>query len=315
MTPERLKERLRELAVEELPLPGGGATAARHQRLFEVGREDLSLAKLAEAHWDAVAILMEAGREPQPGAVYGVWASEIPTQALALDSSTPTLSLVGTKPFCSGLGIVDRALVTVTEPTHVLMDIDLHEQENRIEMDTKMWATEAFRSTNTGSLKLDGYRVTELNVIGPTDFYLSRPGFWYGACGPAACWVGGAAGLASFAKKTKKDNPHILAHIGAMDATLWMMQAALEKAGNEIDRSTGDLEEGQVLALRLRHVVEQGCSDILHRFTRALGPHPLAMNTEISIRRLELELYLCQSHAERDLEQIGRVAYRLGGEL
>jgi len=39
------------------------------------------------------------------------------------------------------------------------------------------------------------------------------------------------------------------------------------------------------------------------------------MNTEISIRRLELELYLCQSHVERDLEQIGRIAYRLDGDL
>jgi len=158
LTSERLRDRLRKLATEELPLPGSGATAARHQCLPEVGREDLSLAKLAEAHWDAVAILVEAGREPQPGAVYGVWASEIPTQALTLDSSAHTLSLAGKKPFCSGLGIVDRALVTVTEPTHLLMEIDLHEQENRIEVDTKMWATDAFRPTNTGSLKLDGSR-------------------------------------------------------------------------------------------------------------------------------------------------------------
>jgi len=58
---EELRERFRAICGEDLPLPGGGATERRHRRLMEVGREDLSLAKLAEAHWDAVAILAEAG--------------------------------------------------------------------------------------------------------------------------------------------------------------------------------------------------------------------------------------------------------------
>jgi hypothetical protein len=54
------------LLRETLPSPGAGATPERHRRLFEVGRVDLSLARLAEAHWDAVAILGEDGRQAQP---------------------------------------------------------------------------------------------------------------------------------------------------------------------------------------------------------------------------------------------------------
>jgi hypothetical protein len=61
MNAERLAERLKQIVVEQLPLPGAGNTAERHSRLMQIGREDLSLAKLAEAHWDAVAILAEAG--------------------------------------------------------------------------------------------------------------------------------------------------------------------------------------------------------------------------------------------------------------
>ena len=32
-------------------------------------------------------------------------------------------------------------------------------------------------------------------AVGPPNFYLERPGFWFGATGVAACWYGGARGL------------------------------------------------------------------------------------------------------------------------
>jgi len=50
--------RLKNLCALELPAPGTGQTAYRHQHLYEIGREDLSLARLAEAHHDAVATLV-----------------------------------------------------------------------------------------------------------------------------------------------------------------------------------------------------------------------------------------------------------------
>ena len=59
----------------DLPLPGGGHTAARWAALARLGRRDLALARLAEGHTDAVAILAEAGRKPVPDALYGVWAA------------------------------------------------------------------------------------------------------------------------------------------------------------------------------------------------------------------------------------------------
>jgi len=94
---------------QPLPLPAQGNTPERHRHLFDIALEDLSLAKLAEAHWDALAILAEAGRTPKPGALYAVWASEIPDQPLQLTNNR----LSGTKAFCTGYGLVDRALVTL----------------------------------------------------------------------------------------------------------------------------------------------------------------------------------------------------------
>jgi hypothetical protein len=305
MTSHDLKFRLQELVHEDMPLPARGNTLARLQRLVSVGNEDLSLAKLAEAHWDAVAILAEAGREPERGAIYAVWASEISNEGLRLTEHEGEYRLNGRKPFCSGIGIVDRALITVSEPHALLLDVDMRSQQDCVDVDLSRWATTAFLATKTGAIAFNDFRSTIPDIVGPENFYLSRPGFWHGACGPAACWVGGASALVSFARKSNRADPHTLAHLGAMEATLWMMNAALDHLGNQIDASAS--VDPMLRALRLRHVIEQGCSDILRRLPRAYGPYPLAMDTEISRRYQELDLYLRQSHGERDLETIGKV--------
>ena len=45
----------------DLPLPGGGRTRERWALLADLAGEDLSLARLAEGHADALAILSELG--------------------------------------------------------------------------------------------------------------------------------------------------------------------------------------------------------------------------------------------------------------
>jgi hypothetical protein len=206
-----LNERLRSVIYREMPLPAGGRTAERLRLLVEIAREDLSLAKLAEAHWDAIAILSEAGRTPEPDAVYAVWASEIPGKDIRLEESGEGYRISGTKPFCSGIGIADRALMTAGDPTHRLVDVDLRLNRDRIISDLDSWKVEAFGATQTGAVTFEDAVVTSDGVIGDERWYLDRPGFWHGACGPAACWVGGVAGLVDFATASKRDDPHTLA--------------------------------------------------------------------------------------------------------
>jgi alkylation response protein AidB-like acyl-CoA dehydrogenase len=307
MNAERLAERLKQIVVEQLPLPGAGNTAERHSRLMQIGREDLSLAKLAEAHWDAVAILAEAGRQPTRGALYAVWASEIPGKALRLEETDKGYQIIGSKMFCSGAGLVDRVLVAVGSPESRLVEVDLRKNSENIEGDMSAWATEAFRLTQTGAVTFRDAGVTAEDLIGDTGWYVNRSGFWHGACGPAACWAGGVAALVDFAMESSRDDPHTLAHLGAMNANIWTMKSCLDIAGREIDEKPENCAAAQIRALQLRHLVEQACTDTLRRFARAYGPHPLSMNQDISRRYQEAELYLRQSHAERDLESLARL--------
>lgn len=285
------------------PLPGSGHTALRHRFLYDLGREDLSLARLAEAHWDAVAILKEAGRDPLPGAIYGVWAAEIPGKSLCLSNNL----ISGSKPFCSGAGLIDRALITVAQPIHRLIEVDVCPTSS-ITFDHSGWHTQAFAQTGTATANFHSHPVSTEDFVGDEGFYLNRPGFWNGACGPACCWAGGAAGLVDWALKQTRSDPHTLAHVGAMRASRWALEVLLEVAGNEIDADPRDKEAAQTRALMLRHLVEAQSTEILRRLARAYGPHPLAFEENVSHRYGELDLYLRQSHAERDLEMLARQA-------
>jgi alkylation response protein AidB-like acyl-CoA dehydrogenase len=304
MTPAQLARRFAKLCSEPLPLPGAGATRERHRRLFAAGREDLSLAKLAEAHWDALAILAEAGRDPVPGALYAVWASEAPGHALTLDTSGPIHTLSGTKMFCSGAGLVHRALVTAAGT--LLVEVDLTAHPDAIAIDSTAWQTEAFRPTCTSAITFSALPLEADAIVGPTGWYVDRPGFWHGACGPAVCWAGGAAGLLDAALASSRQDAHTLAHLAAMHANVWAMEAAVAQAADEIDHRGHDRTAAQVRALTVRHLVEQACTDTLRRFARAYGPAPLSTNADVARRYAELDLYLRQSHAERDLEALGR---------
>ncbi len=300
-----LELRLRHLlATGKLlpPHPGKGKTAERHRLLAEIGRQDLSLARLAEAHLDAVAILAEADRAPVSGALYGVWAADAPGIPLSLENST----LNGFKSFCTGAGLVDRALVTVTVPQQRLIDIDLRANPKAVTFDGSGWIATAFAETQTSSATFLNLPIAECDIIEGPGWYLERPGFWHGACGPAACWAGGAIGLIDLALQQTRKDPHTLAHLGAMKANGWALLSYLDTAGREIDADPLNREAALSRALTVRHLVEQACTDTLQRFARAYGPRPLAFDAKVLQRYQELDLYIRQSHAERDLESLGR---------
>lgn len=306
-----LMEELRELVSRPLPLPGGGETARRHAALMEIGRHDLSLARLAEAHWDAVAILAEAGKLPVPGALYGVWASEIPGKTLTMEQHEGGAAVSGTKRFCTGAGLVDRALVTVGERPW-LVDLDVRAHAHLLTIDSSDWKTAAFAETKTATVTFERVPVAAEAYVGGERWYLDRPGFWSGACGPASCWAGGAMGLLDFALSQKRNDAHTTAHVGAIAADGWALRSFLERAGVEIDGHPDDARANCVTALTLRHLVEQAGTDILRRVARAFGPAPMAMDESIGRRYAELDLYLRQSHGERDLEELGRAVVERG---
>jgi alkylation response protein AidB-like acyl-CoA dehydrogenase len=303
-----MRQKLADLAAAgrlELPLPGQGHTADRHAALYELGRLDLSLARLAEAHTDAAAICAEAGRLPVPGMLYGVWASDGPGSRLELSRRPDgTLRLDGAKRYCTGAPLLDAALVTAHRGDDLLL-LDVRLTEAGLAVDVGGWASPAFSATATATVSFDGVVARESDIVGGSQWYLERPGFWHGALGPAACWAGGAAGLVDAALQLNRPDPHARAQLGALQAAEWGLRAVLRQAAVEIDADPLDAgHQGRRRALMARHLLERSCTDVLDRFGRATGPQLLAFDSLVAQRYAELTLYIRQCHGERDLELI-----------
>src|SRR6478736_2614660 len=106
----------------DLAQPGGGRTTDRFDRLWEIAAVAPSSARLLEAHYDARAILREAGQQPDDSRTFAVWAAGGPDPlTLGADGR-----LRGTKHWCSGASLVTHALVTAAgRGSNVLVEVPI----------------------------------------------------------------------------------------------------------------------------------------------------------------------------------------------
>ncbi|RPH46818.1 MAG: hypothetical protein EHM87_00385, partial [Burkholderiales bacterium] len=206
-TPGRVVDAARRRLARHgpLPLPGRGATLARWRILAEVGGEDLSVAKVFESHADAVAILAEldADQAVSADALWAVWAAEAPDAVLRVDAggaeqdapphaAPGTVRLDGSKAWCSAATGVTHALVTArrADGSRQLCAVALRAPGVATEVGD--WAAVGMAGTASATVRFEAVRA---RAVGAPDAYLSRPGFWHGGAGVAACWYGAARAL------------------------------------------------------------------------------------------------------------------------
>jgi hypothetical protein len=283
-----------------LPQPGEGNTAARWACLVIAAEQDLTAARILEAHSDALAILHEAG-EPTPDGTWGVFAAEAPHVTLEANETT----LTGTKPWCSLGGALDHALVTAhTACGRRLYAVDLRHQTVTADPPAT-WVARGMANLSSGPVHFAG---TPARPVGAPGWYLDRPGFAWGGIGVAACWLGGARALYATLRRKLAERQDDLAalHVGIVDVALHGAQAALRLAADDVDGGRAVGAQGALLALRVRSVVADAVETVLRQVGHALGPAPLAFDDVHARRVADLELYVRQHHGERDLAALGR---------
>ncbi|WP_440066800.1 acyl-CoA dehydrogenase [Streptosporangium sp. OZ121] len=295
----------------DLPLPGAGQTRRRWEALSSLARRDLSLARLCEGHTDALAILAElAGPAPAAGSRWGVWAAQPPGPSLSARPEAGGWLMSGTKQYCSGARVCTHALVTAEAPDGPrLFAVPVR----GLRPVAGSWPATGMAASDTLDVRFDEVFG---EPVGPVDGYVRRPGFHQGGAGVAACWYGGARGVAEtlLAAAAERDvGPHALAHLGAIDVALRTARAALEEAADEIDADPHDLKNaGRARSLRLKALVEAVATDVMGRVGRALGAGPLGHDAAHGRRVADLTVYLRQHHAERDLAALGAIVAEQG---
>lgn len=297
------------------------STLARWEALATLAAHDVAAARAVEPHVDALSIMHEAGvsrltigGEAADGnashdvaeLLWGVFAAEggdEPLTATMTDDGTVELS--GLKPWCSLAGRLDAALVTAhlhdagDSAARGLFAVRLGGPG--VEVDDAAWFARGLTEIPSGPVRFTSVSAEPVGVPG---WYLERNGFAWGGVGVAACWYGGAIGVARRVHAAMVDAPnaHALAHLGAIDELLQSARRALHEAAQLV---THDAVDARTVAKRVRATVARACDEVIARALRALGPAPLALDAAFAKRVADLQLYVRQHHAERDEASLG----------
>jgi alkylation response protein AidB-like acyl-CoA dehydrogenase len=308
-TLEQLREIVRHEAVS-LPNPGRGATRQRFAALARWAGRDLSLGRLAEGHVDALAILDEAGAKPEAGRTYGVWAARPPENGTRARLKTDGWHLSGMKPFCSGSTHLERALVTA-QATDGYRLFEISVADHVVAVHPGTWPAIGMARSMSDTLEFGGPPVEPRHTVGLPEFYVERPGFWFGAVGVAACWFGGARALVAHVATTVGPHPSdvVAAEVGRAVAHVEAMHRVLEHAADEIDADPVDAQRGaQRRAIVVRHAVHHAANRVLDHVAAAGGARPLCHDEEQARRAADLYVYLSQFHGPQDARFLGLAA-------
>ena len=296
---------LQEEGLDQLPLPGSGQTLERFSRLAQVAGHDLRLCKLFEGHTDALAIIAELNSPLPPlGSVWGMWAAEPPTAKVHVHRDGHRLIVDGRKAWCSGAAVVSHGLLTAWDEDHHQQLVAVEMDQPGVKVTDEGWSAVGMAATASVEIVFDSAR--GIAVGGPGD-YLSRPGFWQGGVGIAACWYGGAQRLAEVLREqcSKRPEPHALAHLGAVDSLLNSAACVLRDAAEQIDREPR--ANARPLAQQARACIEDTVEQVIRHVGRAVGAGPYCKDAHFAQLMADLPVYVRQSHAERDLAALGEL--------
>ena len=179
----------------------GGAGLA--EMLLICGGIDLPLGRLVEGHVNAARLIFTFGEAPlsekvaediRSGHLIAIWNTERPNTPLRFVADRGRLVLQGEKFFASGVGHVDRAVVSVIDPEGAgrLAYIKL-DQAN---IPHEWWELAAMRASATGSITLNGIEVEPSDIFGTDGDYGREPDFSAGAWRTLAVQAGGLRHLA-----------------------------------------------------------------------------------------------------------------------
>ncbi len=294
------------------PLPGSGETPLLWELLASTAAADVAVARVLEPHLDARAILHQAGLpveledvDADARSTWGVFAAEGPGMKVTAAERGSTWLLQGTKPWCSLAGQLTHALVTAhVQDTRRLFAVDL--RQDAVSADAGPWFPRGLSQVVSAPVHFNSARAIP---VGEAGWYLERPGFQWGGLAVAACWWGGAVGVArSLYEWARRGNPDQLAMsaLGAVDTELNAARSVLREAAVGIDDPSPSASSEAMTALRARNLVAEVVDSTILRVGHARGPGPL-VNDEAHARRVaDLQLYVRQHHAAHDHAALGR---------
>lgn len=274
--------------------------------LRKVGRANLSLARLFEGHMNAVKLVhlhgcdelkADAFEAVANGTLLGVWGADVSDNPVGRTDGTEGVSLRGTKQFASGLGLVGRAVITVS--TDQGTELWLTPVDDFARADPATWRMGGMRATRSGRYDFSGVLLGRFCRLGEPDAYYTEPHFEGGIWRYCAAHLGAAENLYEAMRdalitRDRTEDPHQQRRIAesaiALETMrLWIMRAAcaVEADGAHPDKAA--------LSLLAREVTEENCLIVMDRVERALGTAAYIEGSRVERTSRDLRLFLRQA--------------------
>lgn len=297
-----------------LPVSAGGkgwgieASANREANfvLRNLGRANLSVARLFEGHMNAVKLVDLYGssptaqrifREVKNGALMGVWGADLPHRPVALTETPAGFVLSGTKQFASGLMLVSQAVICVK--TDGKTQLLVAPVDDLIRHDPSEWKMAGMQATASGHYHFDGLALDADAALGGPNAYFTEPYFEGGVWRYCAAHLGGAEalyeGMCDWLRDTKRDKDPIQQQ-RLVEAALAIGTAEqwIEKAANAVEAARA-APETAIISLMARDVTERSCLTVIAVVEKALGMAAHTIGSDIERGRRDLRLFLCQA--------------------
>lgn len=298
--------------------------AAEHAALRSVAAGDLGLARVLDGHRNAQERLLDHRpdeiadddrRAAADGVVpHGVWGADPrpddapASRPAALHPDGRTVS--GVKVFCSGAGLVRRALVLVRDPAGasacVLLDVG---DPERAVVDRGWFAGDALRTSASHRVVLD--RAPVLAVLagdGDRSALLQEPWFAGDALRTAATWAGALDAVLDGTTAALRDRPVS----DAEAALLGRAHAARGTVDRWLDHATAvrdhDPAAAPATVLQARLEITERCREVLRACAELSGSHPIAVASPAARARADLDLLLLQHRLTPAAVRHGRAA-------
>ena len=259
--------------------------------LRSLGAADLSIARLVEGHFNAVALVSRYGTPAQAsalaaavaeGGLSGVWGAEDAT-GLRAEFDGRRWRLTGRKILASGAGFVTRPVVTARAETGQILLLPHLQRDDRA--DVSGWTAQGMRSSATGSVDFSGLTLDADQALGEPGDFMRQPHFSGGAWRFCAAQLGASERLVDLFRehlvaRGRESDPYQLERVAhcvaaTSSAAFWILEAARMLAE---PTAAADIVAFVNLT---RMVTERAALDVLETVHRGAGlngflrPHPI----------------------------------------
>lgn len=323
-----------------LPISAGGiglglgqdskTTVVALHKLRQLGRANLSVARLFEGHINAVKLIALYGRPNhwtrlfptiRDGALVGVWGADGKKSLTFYRHPGGTLRLDGEKCFASGLGHLSHAVVTLREGADALPQLAVIDVTDSTRQHRGAWQASGMKATTSGVFDFTGLIVEEDVLFGEPGDYEREPHFEGGIWRYCAAQLGGADAIVTewrtyLMNHGRTNDPFQLMRLARATALCRAAATMLEDCALKVEAahsgSPDQVDRAVLGSLLARQFIEETCVEVMMLAEKSLGVAAHLLSNPIERMRRDLSLYIRQSAPDAKLLKAGQILCQLG---